>query len=83
MCSIGHNTAQNSSDIFPLNLQTITIAHMMSFGGEKNKNVQFKKNFVARHQDVTSAINVTFLRLGVCVFSSFRYLSRCDYTLSK
>jgi len=33
--SVKHNTAQNSSDIFPLILQTITIAQMMSLEGRR------------------------------------------------
>jgi len=33
-CAELSNTAQNSSDIFPLILQTVIIAHMMSTGGE-------------------------------------------------
>jgi len=38
--TVVHNTAQNSSDNFPLILQTIIIAQMMSTGGEREVCVQ-------------------------------------------
>jgi len=35
--TVEHNTAQNSSDYFPLNFQTIIVAQILSTGGEGRK----------------------------------------------
>jgi len=41
--TVVHNTAQNSSDNFPLILQTIIMAQMMSKGGEGDNRIDVRQ----------------------------------------
>jgi len=72
-----HITAQNSSDIFPLILQTITIAQMLSIGGKSQSVTGSSTTVVTKSATFMSTfdkfVNCIITPADVCITITNKY----------